>query len=465
MSFENLFFWLLLIPVFALYWVLPQRLKNSWLLVISYGFYALWDYRFLVLLIVSTLTDYLAGFLCAGDVKERWRKAGVALSLFVNLGLLGLFKYFDFFIESFRDRFMSEGSWGSAILIDFGIPIGISFYTFQTISYTLDVYSKRIKPCRDLIDFGLYVAFFPQLVAGPIERARKLLPQIQRAKTWNLRDFELGVYLILGGLFKKMVIADALAQPINFYLETSPVSSLLTLTSGMLAVFLVYFDFSAYSDIARGVAKLFGVQLMINFRPFYFSRNALEFWKRWHISLTTWIRDYVFLNWRSSNQDSRYVQYCKIVVVMSLVGLWHDADWRWLTFGWFHAFAIILSMEWRYQRFNVPKALRLIPSVVGMVSFYTITGLLHLRYYYPREILDFQFLGLNQAFIEWWRLVYYLAPLFLPTILYEYFQHRRGYDFILGSSWPLKSLYCSWTLAGILFFERSTSHGFIYYDF
>ncbi|MFT7347005.1 MAG: alginate O-acetyltransferase complex protein AlgI, partial [Cryomorphaceae bacterium] len=300
MLFNSFQFMVFLVIAFSAYWLFFHRqraLRNVFLLAASYVFYGWWDYRFLGLIAFSTAVDFLIGQYIHHSEKSLNRKLLLATSLLVNLGLLAYFKYANFFIESFAD--FSQGVLGleanmSSLAII--LPVGISFYTFQTLSYTIDIYRKRLDPTNNIVEFAAFVSFFPQLVAGPIERASNLLPQFKEKKKFRYEDGSEGMRLIVWGLFKKTVIADNCAPYVNEIFSSYQDQPAAVLFMGaILFAFQIYGDFSGYSDIAIGTARLFGFRLMTNFNYPYFSRDVAEFWRRWHISLSTWFRDYLYI--------------------------------------------------------------------------------------------------------------------------------------------------------------------------
>ncbi|MBC8266864.1 MAG: MBOAT family protein, partial [Flavobacteriales bacterium] len=298
MLFNSLDFSIFLPLVFFIYWFFLKhnlKLQNFFLLVVSYIFYGWWDWRFLVLIFTSSIVDYSIGLKFA-DVKDVNRKYYLYLSLLLNLGLLAFFKYYNFFISSFIDAFTFFGIPFEASTLKIILPVGISFYTFQTLSYTIDVYKKKLHPTNNIIEFFAFVSFFPQLVAGPIERATNLLPQFSKKRTFDYTKAIDGLKQILWGLFKKIIIADNCAEYVNLIFDNSADYNGATLLLGaVLFAFQIYGDFSGYSDIAIGTARLFGFNLMQNFSVPYFSRDIAEFWRRWHISLSTWFRDYLYI--------------------------------------------------------------------------------------------------------------------------------------------------------------------------
>lgn len=341
MIFNSIEFFIFLPIVFAIFWLLGRKSaksQNLILLIASYVFYGWWDYRFLSLIILSTLVDYVVGREIYRSQDKKHQKRWLAVSLVFNLGLLGFFKYFDFFVESFVSAFSFAGvqmehSWTLNIVL----PVGISFYTFQTLSYSLDIYRGQLKPTKSWLAFATYVAFFPQLVAGPIERASQLLPQIDEVKKFRYAQAVEGLKLMLWGLFKKVAIADALAPMVDDIFQNAGNYPSTTLALGaVLFGFQIYGDFSGYSDIAIGTSKLFGIELMSNFKFPYFSRNIAEFWRRWHISLSTWFRDYLYIPLGGS-KTGRNRAVRNIFIIFLVSGFWHGANWTFVIWGLFHA--------------------------------------------------------------------------------------------------------------------------------
>ena len=354
MLFNSVAFVIFLPVVFCVYWfVLNRKLvnQNVFLLISSYFFYGWWDPRFLLLIIFSTGLDYIVALKIDKAINPRIRKRWLALSLIANLGTLGAFKYFNFFIDSFCQFLSLFGfdvtySWSLNIIL----PVGISFYTFQTLSYTIDVYRNKLKPTNDFIAFGTYVAFFPQLVAGPIERAAHLLPQMLKPRYFDYALAVKGMRLILWGMFKKVVIADSLAPIVNStFLNYQELHSGDLLTGSIFFSIQIYCDFSGYSDIAIGVSNLFGFDLMSNFKFPYFSRNIGEFWKRWHISLSTWFRDYLYIPLGGS-RGSKTKAVRNVFVIFVVSGFWHGANWTFIVWGGIHAIMYIPIFIWGNNR-------------------------------------------------------------------------------------------------------------------
>ncbi|MAY36481.1 MAG: membrane-bound O-acyltransferase family protein [Spongiibacteraceae bacterium] len=344
MLFNSLEFALFLPLVFALYWLIPRHYissQNLLILCASYGFYAWWDWRFLGLILLSSTADYAVGLALSRSEKPAPRRCWLALSLIVNLGLLGFFKYYNFFVDSLVTAFHGIGVELSPASLSIVLPVGISFYTFQTLSYTLDVYHRKLKPERNAIAFFAYVSFFPQLVAGPIERARHLLPQFKRARQFTYEQGREGLQLIAQGFFKKVVIADNCAPYVDAVFSNYQTASAPTLALGtILFGFQIYGDFSGYSDMARGIARLFGMDLMLNFRRPFFAQNPAEFWNRWHISLSSWFRDYVYIPLGGS-RHGKFTTYRNLLTIFLISGLWHGAHEIYLLWGLIHGINVV----------------------------------------------------------------------------------------------------------------------------
>ncbi len=344
MLFTTIDFAVFLPLVFALYWSIGsknRRGQNALIVVASYVFYGWWDWRFLSLLLISTVVDFGVGLALNRIENQSQRKQFLAISMALNLGFLGFFKYANFFLENLSTAFSFFGKPLPVSSLHIILPVGISFYTFQTMSYCIDIYRQKLQPTRNIIDFAAFVAFFPQLVAGPIERATALLPQFQSRRKFNYAEAVDGMRQILWGLFKKLVIADNCARYANLIFNGSDQYNGKTLWMGALYfTFQIYGDFSGYSDIAIGTARLFGFRLMQNFAFPYFSRDGAEFWRRWHISLSTWFRDYVYIPLGGS-RVSRWLQVRNILIVFLLSGFWHGANWTFMVWGGLNALYFI----------------------------------------------------------------------------------------------------------------------------
>ncbi|MBN1883919.1 MAG: MBOAT family protein [Candidatus Krumholzibacteriota bacterium] len=346
MWFNSFDFAVFFVVVLALYYLLPFRWQNRMLLVASYVFYGWWDWRFLSLILISTIVDFVAGIRIhgAGDAADpataRRRRGWLVASVCTNLGILGFFKYFDFFAGSLAGALGALGIESSVLRLDLVLPVGISFYTFQTMSYTIDIYRGKMEPTRHFPDFALFVAFFPQLVAGPIERARVLVPQILRPRTFSAHRFADGAHLIFWGLFKKVFVADNLARTADAVFA-DPNASWWSIVVGVYAfAFQIYCDFSGYSDIARGCAKCLGFELMLNFDFPYIAVSPSDFWRRWHISLSSWLRDYLYIP-LGGNRGGRAKTYRNLSLTMLLGGLWHGAAWNFVAWGAYHGLLLV----------------------------------------------------------------------------------------------------------------------------
>ena len=400
----NSFEYLIFLPiVFLLYWFVfdyalskckhQLLLQNLFAVIASYIFYGWWDWRFLILIAITTLLSFLSGIGIEYAPTQRGKKAVMIANIVVNLGILGIYKYYDFFAREFAELFGIESDF---LLLHLILPVGISFYTFQALSYSIDVYRKQIEPTHDIVAFTAFLSFFPQLVAGPIERATNLLPQFQKKRTFDYATAVDGMRQILWGLFKKIVVADNCATYVDtVFADISNQSSSTLVLAAVLFTFQIYGDFSGYSDIAIGTAKLFGIKLMRNFNVPYFSRDIAEFWRRWHISLTTWFRDYVYIPLGGSRPDTSRLSplasrlsptaYTKCIAVRNtfiiflLSGFWHGANWTFVLWGAYHALLfvplLLLGKNRRYRDDNqtwrdVPKMLgTFLLVVVGWILF------------------------------------------------------------------------------------------------
>ena len=336
MMFNSVDFAIFLPIVLILYWYVTNnnlKMQNLLIVAASYFFYGWWDWRFLSLILFSTLVDYLVGKRLLKENIQLKRKIILWISIIVNLGFLGFFKYYNFFLDNFISAFTFFGTEIRANSLDVILPVGISFYTFQTLSYSIDVYNRKLQPTTDFIAFSAFVSFFPQLVAGPIERATQLLPQFYKKRVFDYSKAVDGMRQILWGLFKKIVIADNCAEYANLIFNNSEDLSGSTLVMGALFfTFQIYCDFSGYSDIAIGTSRLFGFELMRNFNFPYFSRDIAEFWRRWHISLSTWFRDYLYIPLGGS-RGGTWMKIRNIFVIFIVSGFWHGANWTFIAWG------------------------------------------------------------------------------------------------------------------------------------
>lgn len=355
MLFNSLPFAVFLPIVFAVYWALHNSLRsqNIMLLTASYIFYGWWDARFLSLIVASTVVDYLLGQYLAAATNALKRKLLLTASMIFNLGLLGVFKYYNFFMENFMEIANSVGLHTNPILLKIALPVGISFYTFQTMSYTIDIYRKQLEPTKDFIAFAAFVGYFPQLVAGPIERASNLLPQMSKRRYFDYQKAVDGMRQALWGFFKKVVIADAVAPLVDqAFGDPSGFSAIALITGALLFSIQIYCDFSGYSDIAIGISKIFGIDLMQNFRTPYFSRDIAEFWRRWHISLSTWFRDYLYIPLGGS-RGSTALKVRNTFAIFIVSGFWHGANWTFIIWGLINALLFLPLLLAKRNRSNL----------------------------------------------------------------------------------------------------------------
>ncbi|MCF8295355.1 MAG: MBOAT family protein [Bacteroidales bacterium] len=344
MLFNSFDFAIFLPVVFTIYWLLQRGklpFQNFFVVAASYVFYGWWDWRFLGLIFLSSIIDYFVAIGLQKKESPQSRKILLAITLVSNLGMLGFFKYFNFFIENFENAFHFFGQPIQISTLNIILPVGISFYTFQTLSYTIDVYRRKLEPTNDVIAFLAYVSFFPQLVAGPIERAQHLLPQFYQKRTFSYPLAIDGLRQILWGLFKKIVIADQAAVFVNdIFNQSAEMPGSMLVLGVIFFAFQIYGDFSGYSDIAIGTARLFGFSLMQNFAFPYFSRDIAEFWRRWHISLSTWFRDYLYIPLGGS-KGSKWHQIRNTLIIFLVSGFWHGANWTFIVWGLINALYFI----------------------------------------------------------------------------------------------------------------------------
>jgi len=375
--FHTLPFAVLLSATFALYWFVldgRKRAQNALIVVASYIFYGWWDWRFLSLLLASSVLDYAVGRALETSTAPGRRKALLSISLTGNLGLLATFKYYDFFIDSLVTAAAGFDIHLDPARLGWILPVGISFYTFQTLSYAVDVYRRDLAPTRDFIAFMAYVSFFPQLVAGPIERATNLLPQFERDRSFDIELAKDGLRQMLWGFFKKVVIADSCAPLANQVFAAPAEQSAPMLVLGVVFfAFQIYGDFSGYSDIAVGCARLFGFTLMRNFAYPYFSRDIGEFWRRWHISLSTWFRDYVYVPLGGSRVSTKSKAIRNVAVVFILSGIWHGANWTFLFWGAYHAllFVPLMLINRNRAHLEIVAAGRRLPTLAELLRIIT----------------------------------------------------------------------------------------------
>lgn len=477
MLFNSFDFGLFLAIVYFLYYSIGlnnRRAQNILLLLASYIFYGLWDWRFLSLIFLSSLVDYYAAIGIEASKKKDIRRLFLFGSLFWNLGVLFTFKYFNFFLDGFTSLFFSyqpdEGYYFWNVII----PVGLSFYTFQTMSYSIDVYQKTIKANKNIVEFLCFVSFFPQLVAGPIERARKLLPQFKNNRIFDVKKSKEGLRQILWGLFKKIVVADNVAVAVNIiYAEPEAYGSLSLLYASVLFFFQIYCDFSGYSDIAIGTAKLFGFELSKNFNIPYLSRSVSEFWHRWHITLTRWFTDYVYTPIARMKKKNYVFKTFALFVSMTLIGLWHGANWTFIAFGAFQATTISIErIPFKIHGKNVTliNYLTKIPLPLTMIySFGLITT--SCIFFRAATISDaFTVIGRIWSFIpsENFNLIIGWKVLVIPVlVLAEVFTRFKPYPLIELERYVSRPIRWAiyYTLVFIIFRYAGPQEEFIYFQF
>jgi D-alanyl-lipoteichoic acid acyltransferase DltB (MBOAT superfamily) len=451
---------------------LPHRAQNRFLLLASYVFYGAWDWRFTGLLALSTLVDFAIARALYREDAPRRRRALVVVSLVVNLGILGYFKYAGFFADSLRDLLSAFGVEVPPFALQVILPVGISFYTFQTLSYTIDVYRRQLEPVRNLLDFALYVAFFPQLVAGPIERGARLLPQVLAPRRFGLEALGSGGWLILWGLFKKVVIADNLGRLVDavFAPGAAPSGGELLLAIHAFSI-QIYCDFSGYTDIARGSARILGFDLMLNFRLPYFATSPADFWHRWHVSLSTWLRDYLYIP-LGGNRSGRTRTYRNLLITMVLGGLWHGAAWPFVLWGAFHGLLLCLHRALRPWLERLAPASRAGAALWWGVRVAVTYHLVAFGFFLFRStslaqierLLAALCDGLAPGLAGEWLLPF--AVLCAPLLAFQVVQAASGELEPLGR-WPLPArvLVCAAVLAGLLLFGEDGGNAFIYFQF
>jgi len=479
MLFNSVEFFVFIILCFLAYWFVfkTKKSQNLFLLAISYFFYGWWDWRFLFLILASSLLDFFIGLKISKTPDKPKRRWLLVLSLFFNLGALALFKYYDFFISSLAEAIPALDTDG--LLLNVMLPVGISFYTFQTLSYSIDVYKGQIKAESNLVSFAAFVCFFPQLVAGPIERAKDLLPQFEKNRVFKSKDAYEGLQLILWGLFKKSVIADNVSiYADKIFHDYQHYDSGTLLLGAVLFSSQIYCDFSGYSDIAIGTSKLFGFKLSRNFNFPYFSKNITEFWKKWHMSLTNWFRDYIYIPLGGS-RGSSLVLVRNIFIVFFISGIWHGANWTYILWGTLNG-VLFIPITLYNKHFNKSKLLTAkifnIPKIVFtflMVSILWVffrADSIGMAFGYVDGLVDFtgftpvSYLKNIYGFITWNK-CQYIFPLLLVLYSFEYVNRNNefGLDFKLK---PILKLFLS-TFIFLLWFVYANypSEDFIYFQF
>lgn len=466
MLFNSNVFLQFLLAFLLLYWLVRGNLAARNLLVVaaSYLFYGWWDYRFLGLLFISSLLDFGVGRALDRTDDPRRRKRWLSLSLSGNLGILGFFKYYNFFVDSFATLLREAGMEPSLSTLRIVLPVGISFYTFQTLSYALDVYRRQIPATRNFVEFLAYVSFFPQLVAGPIERASNLLPQFQRTVRTTPAMFSEGIWLMIWGMFKKVVVADSLAPLADMaFAQTSPGGALVVLGTVAFAL-QIYGDFSGYSDIARGLAKVLGFELMVNFNLPYAANNIREFWRRWHISLSTWLRDYLYIP-LGGNRLGPSRTSVNLLLTMLLGGLWHGAAWNFVFWGAWHGFGLLVYRWWSERRPESPRGWHPV-AWAGTMAF-VLYGWLLFRATSMAQVAQFT-LALGDGSLPPWMGSYVLtlAWFALPLAAMQAWQ-ARSQDLLapVRLKWWWLALLEGVLLAAVLLYWERDASPFIYFQF
>jgi alginate O-acetyltransferase complex protein AlgI len=482
MLFNSIDFALFLPIIFGLYWfVFKQSLKlqNLLIVVASYVFYGWWDWRFLSLILFSTLVDYSVGVRLGKANKNLNRKILLWISIVVNLGFLGVFKYYNFFLDNFIEAFSLLGYEFKPYSLSIILPVGISFYTFQTMSYTIDVYRNKLEPTKDFIAFSAFVSFFPQLVAGPIERATNLLPQFYAKRAFDYAKAVDGMRQILWGLFKKVVIADNCAEFANEIFNNYNDHSGSTLLLGaFFFTFQIYGDFSGYSDIAIGTSRLFGFNLMQNFAFPYFSRDIAEFWRRWHISLSTWFRDYLYIPLGGSN-GSKWMKVRNTFIIFIVSGFWHGANWTFIAWGALNAiyFLPLLLANKNRKNLDVVAQEKLFPSLKNMLSILgtfllTVFAWIFFRAESIHDAFDYIYRMLNNDLLtipkyKFLKDIAYIVLLILFFTIVEWYGRKNLYaiENIKSVSSNLRRYGFYFLLAILIFLFGGKTQEFIYFQF
>ncbi len=477
MLFNTLEFALFFAVVYGLYLSLSHRWQNRLLLVAGYVFYGAWNWKFLGLLLMSTCVDYYCALRIHEASQQGVRRRFVMLSVSFNLGLLGFFKYFNFFAENLVHLLSLFGIHASLAHLNVILPVGISFYTFQEMSYTLDVYRGKLVPSKSLLDFAAFVSFFPQLVAGPIERAVRLLPQMTQPRVLRLDTVYDGMYLIAWGLFQKIFVADNLAALANRVFNAPPPYAGWAVLLGTYAfAFQIYCDFAGYSNIARGLSKMMGFELMVNFDFPYFARNPAEFWHRWHISLSTWLRDYLYIP-LGGNRSGELQTYRNLALTMFLGGLWHGASWHFVFWGTYQGLLLIvhrLAQPGLARLFaGCGARMRALGHALAVVAFFHLVcyGWLLFRAQTAGQIAAmttalggvFDLSGVAALGPQWGQLAYYV----LPMLAVELAQFFKGDPMLVLHRWPVAAravfyLVCFYL---VLWSGAPNAKEFIYFQF
>lgn len=474
MLFNSLTFLIFFAFVYSLYLTTTHRKQNIILLCASYAFYSAWDWRFLSLILISTASDFILGQKISESGSAKQKKFFLICSLSINLGLLAFFKYFNFFIDSFAELSGMLGMQANLSTLNILLPVGISFYTFQTLSYSIDIYRGNLKPTKSILNFALFVAYFPQLVAGPIERAKTIIPQLESQRTLDKDKLAKGAWLILFGYFLKVFVADNLAPIVNSTFEqTGIIDGSLALTSVYAFAFQILGDFAGYSSIAIGVSMLMGIELMTNFRQPYFITSPQKFWQHWHISLSTWLRDYLYISLGGNRKGIKRTNV-NLFTTMVLGGIWHGAAWNFIIWGVYQGSILIIHRLYvakdRISR-NKSRALKNLLIAVNVVFMFHVTcyGWLIFRAESFQQISDMtlsitnNFHGISTAALLNIQEIFFYTTL-LILIQWQQFKHNDNYILLRQPIW-LQSLVYSMLLICIIMFGAFESTEFIYFQF
>lgn len=479
MLFNSWQFWLFFAAVLPAYWILPHRLQNRMLLAASYFFYGCWNWKFVPLIVFSTALDYCLGNVVARASGPRSRKACLAASIAVNLTLLGIFKYYGFFATQMNSLLTQLGAPLLLPVLRVILPVGISFYTFQSISYVFDIYRGVGKPASSFLDFALYVAFFPHLVAGPIMRsglreadtkAPGLLKQIVTPRAYRDGDFREGLYYIVIGLYKKIVIGDNLAPLVGVVFESHAPFAGPEAWAGVYAfAFQIYADFSGYSSIAQGVAKWMGFDLMANFRMPYLAESPSDFWRRWHISLSSWLRDYVYIGF-GGNRRGRFSTYRNLMLTMVLGGIWHGANWTFLAWGTYHGALLCAYRGFQGETTAAPGRANPLAKVLRIAIMFQLVCISWLLFrsnsmqqagqMLVAMLTDFRLTRSALAILA--SVAFYAGPM----MLFEWWvEKRKELGALLRAPSTGRALVYSYALLMLVFFPPPVAHEFIYFQF
>ena len=473
MCFNSYAFALFFAALFPAYWLLCKwpRVQNILLLGAGYYFYSCWNPRFLSLLVVSTVVDYVCGLWVDKVESPRGRRAVVAISLALNLGMLGYFKYFNFFAESLQAALGQAGLSVSLRHLEIILPIGISFYTFQSMSYVIDVYRRELKPTRNLVQFAVFVSFFPHLVAGPIMRPQALLPQVRSPRRFELRQFYQGAYLIFWGMVEKVVVADNLALVANdLFGRWKSLDGGLALLAVYAFAFQIYGDFSGYSNMAHGVAKCLGFELPLNFNLPYFATSPRDFWSRWHISLSQWLRDYLYIP-LGGNRRGQWLTCRNVMLTMIAGGLWHGAQWTFVVWGLYHG--CLLSLD----RLAAPWLKRIAPldpvdracwnGLRTVVTFHLVClGWLIFRASSLEQAAGMLAAIVHRPAIPTAAYLVPVALIIVPLLLLQFVQHAAGdLDVIFRAPWYVRSAFYTVCFYAIVLVGEFGGQQFIYFQF